>query len=63
MRALVDTIAKENLTVNFEKGTFCHDNAKYSGHKVSQSYVTSILAKVEAIAQFPIPILQTRKSY
>ena len=55
MRALFDILAKANLTVNLEKSEFCHAYVEYLGHKVGQGYVTPIMAKVEAIAKFPIP--------
>jgi hypothetical protein len=52
MRKFFDTLAKANLTVNLAKSDFCHATL---GHKVGQGYVTPIMAKVEAIAKFPIP--------
>jgi hypothetical protein len=55
MRKFFDTPAKANLTVNLAKSDFCHATVEYLGHKVGQGYVTPIIAKVEAIAKFPIP--------
>ena len=55
MRKFFDTLAKANLTVNLAKSDFCHATVEYLGHKVGQGYVTPIMAKVEAIAKFPIP--------
>lgn len=49
------------LTENLAKREFCHDNAKYLGNKVGQDYAISIMAKVNAITKFPIPVLQTRE--
>lgn len=54
MCVLFDILAKANLTVNFVKSDFCHAYVEYLGHKVGQGHVTPIMAKVEAIAKFPI---------
>jgi hypothetical protein len=50
-----DTLAKANLTVNLAKSELCHATVEYVGHKVDHGYVTTTMAKVGAIAKFPIP--------
>lgn len=55
MCILFDILAKANLAVNLVKSDFCHAYVEYLGHKVGQGHVTPIIAKVEAIAKFPIP--------
>lgn len=55
MSVLFDILTYANLTVNLVKGDFCHAYVKYLGHKVGHGHTTSIMAKVEAIAKFPIP--------
>jgi hypothetical protein len=55
MHKFLYTLVKAKLTVNLGKSYFCHATVEYLGHKVPQDYIAPIMAKVEAIAKFPIP--------
>jgi hypothetical protein len=47
-----------NLTVNLNKGEFCQAFVDYLGHTVGQGQVKPIMAKVDAINNFPTPTYQ-----
>ena len=50
-----DKLSAANLTVNLGKSEFCKATVNYLGHTVGQGQVKPIMAKVEAILQFPTP--------
>lgn len=50
-----DRVSKANLTVNLNKSEFCQATVDYLGHTVGQGQVKPIMAKVDAINNFPTP--------
>ena len=50
-----DKLSAANLTVNLGESEFCKATVDYLGHTVGQGQVKPIMAKVEAIVQFPTP--------
>ena len=50
-----DRLTEYNLTVNLVKSEFCHATVTFLGHVVGQGQVKPISAKVQAIAEFPVP--------
>lgn len=55
IRALFDRLKKANLSVNLAKCEFGKANLVFLGHVVGQGHISPVQAKVEAIANFPIP--------
>jgi hypothetical protein len=50
-----DRLSKPNLTVNLNKSEFCQATVDYLGHTVGVGQVKPIMAKVDAINNFPTP--------
>ena len=55
IRNSFDRLSEATLTVNLTKSEFCHANLTFLGHTVGQGQVKPVEAKVEAIADFPVP--------
>ena len=55
IRNFFDQLSEATLTVNLTKSEFCHANLTFLGHTVGQGQVKPVEAKVEAIADFPVP--------
>ena len=55
IRNFFDRLSEATLTVNLTKSEFCHANLTFLGHMVGQGQVKAVEAKVEAIADFPVP--------
>ena len=55
IRNFFDRLSEDTLTVNLTKSEFCHANLTFLGHTVGQGRVKPVEAKVEAIADFPVP--------
>ena len=47
--------AIEGSSVNLVKTEFCHAHVEFLGHVVGRGLVSPVMAKVEAIANFPVP--------
>ena len=55
IRNFFDRLSEAKLTVNLTKSEFCHANLTFLGHLVGQGQVKPVEAKVEALADFPVP--------
>ena len=55
IRNFFDRLSEATLTINLAKSEFCHANLTFLGHTVGQGQVKTVEAKVEAIADFPVP--------
>ena len=58
IRNFFDRLNEAKLTVILTKSEFCHANLTFLGHLVGQGQVKPVEAKVEAIADFPVPVWQ-----
>ena len=55
LEKLFQKLSKAQLTVNLMKSDFCHATVQYLGHVVGQGQTKPVMAKVEAIVEFPAP--------
>ena len=55
IRKFFKRLNKAKLTVNLAKTEFCHATVTFLGHLVGQGQVKPLEAKVNAIAEFPVP--------
>ena len=55
IRKFFDRLSEATLTVNLTKRYFCHANLTFLGQMVGKGQVKHVEAKVEAIADFPVP--------
>ena len=55
LRSLLSRLQDAQLTVNLGKSEFCHARVVFLGYVVGQGQVAPVVAKVEAIHQYPVP--------
>ena len=55
LREFLCRLKESKLTVNLVKTEFCHARVEFLGHVVGQGWISPVTAKVEAIAEFPVP--------
>ena len=55
IRKFYERLTEANLTVNLDKSEFCHGTVTFLGHVVGQGQDKPVLAKIQAISDFPVP--------
>jgi hypothetical protein len=55
IRKFYEPLMASSLTVNLDKSEFCHGTVTFLGHVVGQGQVKPVLAKIQAIFDFPVP--------
>jgi hypothetical protein len=54
IRKFYKRLTEANLTVNLDKSEFCHGTVTFLGHIVGQGQGKPVLAKIQAISDFPV---------